>query len=66
MCSLQENEDELFKAQQEDPNIQLLIQLKNGSGDSRREAELNPKVFASVRPIAGPKSAVGENTSSKF
>lgn len=38
----QEIEDDLVKAQQEDPNIHLLILLKNRSGNDYREAELNP------------------------
>lgn len=39
---MQDSENELVDAQQEDLNIQLLIQLKNWSEDSCREAELNP------------------------
>ncbi|KAG1943646.1 hypothetical protein F2P79_015127 [Pimephales promelas] len=47
---LPESEDELVKAQQEDPNIQLLINLKNGSVDDGREGERNP-ALVSYSPV---------------
>uniref|UniRef100_A0A8C2JCK1 Gypsy retrotransposon integrase-like protein 1 n=1 Tax=Cyprinus carpio TaxID=7962 RepID=A0A8C2JCK1_CYPCA len=36
------SEDELVKAQQRDPDIQLLVRLKSGLEDSSREVEGNP------------------------
>lgn len=39
---LEGSEDELVKAQQRDPDIQLLVRLKSGLEDSSREVEGNP------------------------
>lgn len=36
---LEGSEDELVKAQQRDPDIQLLVRLKSGLEDSRKEVE---------------------------